>query len=583
MYISFITILIHSQVEYHEECEKLKMEKEREKQERKQVREKAIEILENDNLEEDDIINETNASMHEQDEVVGKEVVEYEESNNELSNTDEPHVGPKPFNKCKYKNCFLTNKRSFLSVDKFDAIIFHGNIYDKNVHKVPTVRSQSQVYIYVNGESPINTPSTIKQFNSFYNWTMTYRSDSNIQFPYDNFVQKDTNYVLPLIDLVLNKTSIMAWFVSNCHTSSKREVLIKNIQKYMPVDVFGRCGSKKCDESNRDKCYDMLQKEYKFYFSGENSICKDYVTEKLYYVLNKNVVPVVYGGVDYTKTAPPKSVINVADFKNVSELVNYLKFLDTNLTEYLKYFEWKKHYAIVVNQPACQLCQRLNEPLVKSVIEDLNIWIWGPNNKFCKSDKNLPAIDNGTVVIENKEATEELREDQVGTNRPAILTQGAQVGTTARSLPKGHTSRGRQQNMPVVNKAINLMKSIQSRKMQVRDEFSAFGEQVAMKMRKLSSPHAKFAVQNAINSILFEAEMGRFDNPPPPLFHHNPTAIYNTNLPLNIPSQYPPYCSPSPPIPASINCLGGTTYVYSTSPSVQSEPSYGDERPSSSF
>ncbi|KAK4878977.1 hypothetical protein RN001_007123 [Aquatica leii] len=151
-------------------------------------------------------------------------------------------------------------------------------------------------------------------------------------------------------------------------------------------------------------------------------------------------------------------------------------------------------------------------------------------------DRNKPkgstdTEDNGTVDIEKKEATEELREDQ----------------------------------------AINLMKSIQSRKMQDRDEFSAFGKQVAMKMRKFASPHAKFAIHNAINSILFEAEMERFDNPPPPLFHHNPTAVYNTNLPLNIPPQFPPYCSPSPPIPASTNCLGGTTYVYSTSPSVQSE------------
>ncbi|KAK4887868.1 hypothetical protein RN001_004139 [Aquatica leii] len=54
----------------------------------------AIEILENDNLEDDDIINETNASRHKQDEVVGKEIVEDEESNNELSNTEEPHAGP---------------------------------------------------------------------------------------------------------------------------------------------------------------------------------------------------------------------------------------------------------------------------------------------------------------------------------------------------------------------------------------------------------------------------------------------------------------------------------------------------------
>ncbi|KAK4887692.1 hypothetical protein RN001_003963 [Aquatica leii] len=120
-------------------------------------------------------------------------------------------------------------------------------------------------------------------------------------------------------------------------------------------------------------------------------------------------------------------------------------------------------------------------------------WFAFKNLLFLR-DRNKPkgstdTEDNGTVDIENKEATEELREDQVGTNRPAILAQGAQVGTTARSLPKGHTSIGRQQNMPVVNEAITLMKSIQSRKMQDRDEFSAFGEQVAMKMRTLSSPN----------------------------------------------------------------------------------------------
>ncbi|KAF5306419.1 hypothetical protein FQA39_LY08928 [Lamprigera yunnana] len=46
--------------------------------------------------------------------------------------------------------------------------------------------------------------------------------------------------------------------------------------------------------------------------------------------------------------------------------------------------------------------------------------------------------------------------------------------------------------------------------------------------------------------------------------------------------EFPPYCSPSPPTLTSINYLRSTTSEYSTSPSVQSEHSYGDERPSSS-
>ncbi|KAF5293131.1 hypothetical protein FQA39_LY13741 [Lamprigera yunnana] len=87
--------------------------------------------------------------------------------------------------------------------------------------------------------------------------------------------------------------------------------------------------------------------------------------------------------------------------------------------------------------------------------------------------------------------------------------------------------------------------------------------------------------ENAINDILFEAEVGPFSNPTPPLSYHNPTAIYNTKLPLNIPPQFPPYCSPSQPTPAPIDYLRSTTSEYSTSRSVQSEHSYGDERPSS--
>ncbi|KAF5300964.1 hypothetical protein FQA39_LY10934 [Lamprigera yunnana] len=121
-------------------------------------------------------------------------------------------------------------------------------------------------------------------------------------------------------------------------------------------------------------------------------------------------------------------------------------------------------------------------------------WFAFKNLLFLR-DRNKPrgtmdTEDNGTVDIENKEATEELREDEVGENCPVILTQGRYIQGTSTEF------------------AINIMKSIQSRKMQARDEFSAFGEQVAMKIRKLSSPYAKFAVQNAINNILFEAANG---------------------------------------------------------------------------
>lgn len=73
------------------------------------------------------------------------------------------------------------------------------------------------------------------------------------------------------------------------------------------------------------------------------------------------------------------------------------------------------------------------------------------------------------------------------------------------------------------------MRSISSNKLE-KDEYSLFGEQIAIKMRKLSSPYTRFVVQNAINNILFEAETGKFDsfvniNP-----HHQHETLYG-NIP----------------------------------------------------
>lgn len=45
----------------------------------------------------------------------------------------------------------------------------------------------------------------------------------------------------------------------------------------------------------------------------------------------------------------------------------------------------------------------------------------------------------------------------------------------------------------------------------IEDEFSLYGQQIAMKMRKLESPLARFRVQGAIHRVLFDAEMGRYD------------------------------------------------------------------------
>jgi len=52
--------------------------------------------------------------------------------------------------------------------------------------------------------------------------------------------------------------------------------------RYVQVDVYGGCGTLRCLRSEFDRCRQLLNNDYKFYLSFENSNCDYYITEKFY-------------------------------------------------------------------------------------------------------------------------------------------------------------------------------------------------------------------------------------------------------------------------------------------------------------
>lgn len=87
------------------------------------------------------------------------------------------------------------------------------------------------------------------------------------------------------------------------------------MQTTRQVDIYGRCGKLKCARRNETLCYEQMAKAYRFYLSFENSICDDYVTEKFFNALKYNVIPVTFGGTDYSAIAPPHSYIDALSFE----------------------------------------------------------------------------------------------------------------------------------------------------------------------------------------------------------------------------------------------------------------------------
>lgn len=98
----------------------------------------------------------------------------------------------------------------------------------------------------------------------------------------------------------------------------------------------------------------------------ENSLFEDYITEKTFKVLYQITIPVIFAGVEISRFLPPKSYIDVNDFKTVEDLGKYLNFLSDNPKEYVKYFWWRKYYKVEFDWiDFCAICGKLNDPNLK--------------------------------------------------------------------------------------------------------------------------------------------------------------------------------------------------------------------------
>ena len=89
-------------------------------------------------------------------------------------------LGNMPFNGCPVANCFVTDNKFLLmptSINQFDAIIFHPR--DMTPEKIPKKRLPHQHYVMFMLESAIHDYLDYHKFQDFFNWTMTFRRDSD--------------------------------------------------------------------------------------------------------------------------------------------------------------------------------------------------------------------------------------------------------------------------------------------------------------------------------------------------------------------------------------------------------------------
>ena len=274
---------------------------------------------------------------------------------------------------CKVSKCRVTSDKG--QVENADAVLFNVDAIFSSLTGItwPWFRRPHQVWVLQNMEAPPHIPLNMKSLGGLFNWTAWHRLDSDIPITYGGFKKWSDN---SSHDFAAERPKLVAWLSSNCYDFVRRMLFVREVNKHVPVETYGKCGANQCPAST---CSEILSK-YKFYLAFENSICKDYVTEKFWEALRRKQVPVVMGGARYKELAPPHSYIDINEFKDIKILAQFLIQLSKDEKEYNKYLEWTKSYKIYGWEESwrlfwCDLCEALHDKSRPAqVYEDLNGW-----------------------------------------------------------------------------------------------------------------------------------------------------------------------------------------------------------------
>ena len=299
---------------------------------------------------------------------------------------------------CREINCRITYDKAFIL--SADVVLFHGRDMPSvsEMRKMSIGRSAAQRWVYFMHENPIFTYYDPGLYNGLFNWTMTYRRDSDIFIPYRFYAPLTTKDQVPKTEnYATGKDKLVAWLVGHC--GNVREEYAKKLSEYIQVDVYGNC-AKNFNQSNdcprgSPECEAKL-KRYKFYLSFENGICMDYITEKYWHTpFAYDMVPIVMGGSDYgPEVAIPGSYINVSDFPSVQSLAEYLHYLNKNNNAYNKYFKWRQRYKLAPPETwTCQMCAMLNQKMEHKTYHDLRKF-WGINETCTVYEEKLNKLIN---------------------------------------------------------------------------------------------------------------------------------------------------------------------------------------------
>ncbi|GFO44866.1 alpha-(1,3)-fucosyltransferase c-like [Plakobranchus ocellatus] len=298
-----------------------------------------------------------------------------------------------PVEMCRHKCKQITN------LTEADVVVFYVFKITQDEIVPNFRRPPGQRWVMMDSEPPcrkanhsmLDLPSLKGQFN----WTLTFRLDSDIPWLYGHLRRVSRPPTKDYDAIFRQKSVTAAWFVGHCNTGSQRDLYAKYMQEYggLQLHIYGACGNYTCTSdcsgsgcsratakrgSDEEICFPLLSEKYFFYLAFENSLCKDYVTEKFFKIFKGvNTIPVVRGGADHKRLLPPNTYVDAADFETPADLAVYLTKLSRDRERYTEMLREKDKYRFEAEGKwYCKLCDKMhsNKGKLTQWYPDLRTW-----------------------------------------------------------------------------------------------------------------------------------------------------------------------------------------------------------------
>ena len=220
-----------------------------------------------------------------------------------------------------------------------EAIVFHLPTLDPA--SLPVGRRPGQRWVAWSMESEAYCPALADAaFMSPFDLTMSHRRDDDVWVPY---LPEAARLLAPAA--VKTESSPAVYIASNANDRSGRHAYVAELMRHLPGDCYGRCHRNRTladDDGQAAKLATIAR--YRFTLAFENSIARDYVTEKFYDALIAGSVPVVLGAPNVDEFAPADpSYVDANDFRSPADLASFLVELAGDEPRYAGYLSWKSH------------------------------------------------------------------------------------------------------------------------------------------------------------------------------------------------------------------------------------------------